>query len=101
MRVWGVVRQLLAITLCALLAASAYSSEKTLPTIQPYAQGNEGAYPKTRVWGSNEKILLHFRATLLLSEKQHWGWAKCSCEIVVGSGVTYDYDAFGNLIHST
>jgi len=56
---------------------------------------------KTRVWGSNEKILLHFRAVLLVSEKQHWGWAICSCGIVVGSVVTYDYDAFGNLIHST
>jgi RHS repeat-associated protein len=56
---------------------------------------------KTRVWGSNEEILLHFRATLLLSEKQHWGYEKCSWKNVVGSGVTYDYDAFGNLIHST
>jgi RHS repeat-associated protein len=56
---------------------------------------------KTRVWGSNEKILLHFRATLLVSEKQHKGCEKCSWKTVVGSGVTYDYDAFGNLIHST
>jgi RHS repeat-associated protein len=56
---------------------------------------------KTRVWGSNEKILLHFRAVGRLSEKQRWGWAKCSEKIVVGSGVTYDYDAFGNLLHST
>jgi RHS repeat-associated protein len=56
---------------------------------------------KTRVWGSNEEILLHFRATLLLSEKQHWGYEKCRWKTVVGSVVTYDYDAFGNLIHST
>jgi hypothetical protein len=38
---------------------------------------------------------------LLLSEKQHRGSAKCSCKIVVGSLVTYDYDAYGNLIHAT
>jgi RHS repeat-associated protein len=56
---------------------------------------------KTRVWGSSEKILLHFRAVLRLSEKQHWGSEMCSCRIVVGSAVTYDYDAFGNLIHQT
>jgi RHS repeat-associated protein len=62
---------------------------------------NGGVYPKTRVWGSNEKILLHLRAVLLVSEKQHRGSPKCSCKMVVGSGVTYDYDAFGNLIHST
>jgi RHS repeat-associated protein len=29
------------------------------------------------------------------------GSAKCSCKNVVGSLVTYDYDAYGNLIHST
>jgi RHS repeat-associated protein len=56
---------------------------------------------KTRVWSSNEKILLHFRAVLLVSEKQHWGYEKCRWKNVVGSVVTYDYDAFGNLVHST
>jgi RHS repeat-associated protein len=56
---------------------------------------------KTRVWGSNEKILLHFSAVLLLSEKQHWGCEERSEKVAVGSGVTYDYDAFGNLIHQT
>jgi RHS repeat-associated protein len=56
---------------------------------------------KTRVWGSDEKILLHFRAVGQLSEKQHWGCEEASAKNAVGSGVTYDYDAFGNLIHST
>ena len=36
-----------------------------------------------------------------LSEKQHKGCAKCSQKNEVGSVVTYDYDAFGNLIHQT
>ena len=56
---------------------------------------------KTRVWGSDEKILLHFRAVRLLSEKQHRGCEERSEKVAIGSGVTYDYDAFGNLIHST
>ena len=38
---------------------------------------------------------------LLVSEKQHWGCEECSQKTVVGSVVTYDYDAYGNLIHST
>jgi RHS repeat-associated protein len=56
---------------------------------------------KTRVWGPNEKILLHFRATQPLSEKQHKGCGKCSGKTVARSVVTYDYDAFGVLIHQT
>jgi len=97
----GMEFDLLAVMLCALLVAPAYSYEKALPTIQTHDQTNGGVYPKTRVWGSNEKILLHFRAVRQLSEKQHWSWVICSEKIVVGSAVTYDYDAFGNLIHST
>ena len=92
-----VLRQVLLATLCVLLAVPAYSFDK----IESHNQAIGGVYPKTRVWGSNEKILLHFRAVGQLSEKQHWGWAICSSGIVVGSGDTYDYDAFGNLIHST
>ncbi len=103
MRAWGVLRQLLTATLCALLVAPAYPSESTLPrsSSTPSPAYDAETLSKTRVWGSNEKILLHFRATLVLSEKQHWGYAKCSWKNVVGSVVTYDYDAFGNLIHST
>ena len=103
MRAWRVFRQLLAATLCAVLVAPAYPSESTLPRTSSTASHTYDAetLPETRVWGSNEKILLHFRATLLLSEKQHWGYEKCRWENVVGSVVTYDYDAFGNLIHST
>jgi RHS repeat-associated protein len=98
-----VLRQLLAATLCAVLVAPAYPSESTLPRTSstPSHIYDAATLSKTRVWGSSEKILLHFRAVLLLSEKQHWGSAKCSCKNVVGSLVTYDYDAFGNLIHST
>jgi RHS repeat-associated protein len=103
MRAWSVVRQLLAATLCAVFVAPAYPSENTLPrsSSTPSHTCDAETLSKTRVWGSNEKILLHFSATLLLSEKQHWGCEECSWENVVGSVVTYDYDAFGNLIHST
>src|SRR6266480_187189 len=103
MRASGMFRQLLSATLCAVLGAPAYPSESTLPRTISTASHTYDAetLSKTRVWGSNEKILLHIRATLLVSEKQHWGYEKCRWENVVGSGVTYDYDAFGNLIHST
>jgi RHS repeat-associated protein len=97
MRAWDVLRQVLSAVLCVLLAVPAYSSEK----IESHHLGNGGVYPKSRVWGSNEKTLLHFRATLLPSEKQHRGYEKCRWKNVVGSVVTYDYDAFGNLINST
>lgn len=101
MQTWGVLRQVLSATLCVLLALPAFALEKTPAAIQPQDQASGGVYPKTRVWGSDEKILLHFRVVEQLSEKQHWDCEKCSEEIVVGSGVTYDYDAFGILIHST
>ncbi len=103
MRALGVLRQLLAATLCALLVAPAYPSASALPrsSSTPSHTYDAETLPETRVWGSNEKTLLHFRATLRLSEKQHWGYAKCRWKNVAGSVVTYDYDAFGNLIHST
>ena len=101
MRAWSVLRQLLAATLCAVLALPACSSIAPLSSSTPSHIYDAATLSKTRVWGSNEKILLHFRAVLLVSEKQHWGSAKCSCKNVLGSLVTYDYDAFGNLIHST
>lgn len=97
MRAWAFVRQLLAMMLCALLASPAYSSEK----IESRDQASGGVYPKTRVWGSNEKILLHARAVGQLRIKLCWGYENCSPKKALGSGVTYDYDAFGNLIHST
>ncbi len=103
MRALGVLRQLLAATLCALLVAPAYPSASALPrsSSTPSHTYDAETLPETRVWGSIEKTLLHFRATLRLSEKQHWGYAKCRWKNVAGSVVTYDYDAFGNLIHST
>lgn len=57
MRAWGVLRQLLAVMLCALLVVPAYSYEK----IESHNQASGGVYPKTRVWGSREKILYHIR----------------------------------------
>jgi len=96
-----VLRQLLAATLCAVLALPACSNAAPLSNSTPNHIYDAATLSKTRVWGSNEKILLHFRATLPLSEKQHWSSAKCSCESAVGSVVTYDYDAFGNLLHQT
>src|SRR5215469_13430561 len=103
MRAWSVLRQLLAATLCAVLVTPAYPSESTLPqsSSTPSHAYDAETLSKTRVWGSSEKMLLHFRAVLPVSEKQQWGSAKCSWKIVLASGVTYDYDAFGNLIHST
>jgi RHS repeat-associated protein len=56
---------------------------------------------KTRVWGSSEKILLHFRVAQRLSGKRCWGCEERNEKVAVGSGVTYDYDAFGVLIHQT
>ena len=100
MRAWSVLRQLLAATLCAVLALPACSSAASLSSSTPSHIYYAETLSETRVWGSNEKILLHFRAVLLLSEKQHWGYEKCRWENMVGSVVTYDYDAFGNLTHS-
>ncbi|PYX50242.1 MAG: hypothetical protein DMG76_35280 [Acidobacteria bacterium] len=101
MRAWSVLRQLLAATLCAVLALPACSNTAPLSSSTPSHIYDAETLSKTRVWGSNQKNLLHIRATLLVSEKQHWGYEQCRWENVVGSGVTYDYDAFGNLIHST
>src|ERR1700676_2339060 len=103
MRAWSVLRQLLAATLCAVLVAPAYPSEGTLSrsSSTPIHTYDAATLSKTRVWGSNEKIVLHIRAVLLLSEKQHRGCAERSEKVAVGSGVTYDYDAFGNLLHQT
>jgi RHS repeat-associated protein len=101
MRAWSVLRQLLAATLCAVLALPACSSAGPLSSSTPSHIYDAATLSETRVWGSNEKILLHIRATLLLSEKQHRGCEKCRWKNVVRSVVTYDYDAFGNLIHQT
>src|SRR6266513_576229 len=101
MRAWSVLRQLLAATLCAVLALPACSSAAPLSSSTASHIYDAETLSKTRVWGSNQKNLLHIRATLLVSEKQHWGYEQCRWENVVGSGVTYDYDAFGNLLHST
>src|SRR5439155_23801268 len=91
MRAWSVLRQLLAATLCAVLALPACSSAAPLSSSTPSHIYDAETLSETRVWGSNEKILLHIRATLLVSEKQHWGYEKCRWENVVGSGVTYDF----------
>ena len=93
------LRQLLAATLCAVLALSACSSAAPLSSSTPSHIYDAETLSKTRVWGSNQKNLLHVRAVLLVSEKQHWGYEKCRWENVVGSVVTYD--AFGKLLHQT
>jgi hypothetical protein len=100
MQEWSVLRQLLAATLCVVLVVPAYPSESTLSlsSSTPSHIYDAQTLPETRVWGLNGKILLHFRAVLLVSEKQHWGCEECSQKTVVGSVVTRDYDAFGNLI---
>ena|SRR3974390_349357 len=67
MQAWGMLRQLLAVMLCALLVVPAYSYEKTPTTIQN----------KHRERNGYSEIFV----------------------CVVGSTDTYDYDAFGNLIH--
>jgi len=100
MRAWSVLRQLLSAILCALVALPA-SSAASLSTSTANHTYDVETLSKTRVWGSDEKILLHFRAVRLLSEKQHRGCEERSEKVAIGSGVTYDYDAFGNLIHST
>jgi hypothetical protein len=101
MRSWTALRQLLAATLCAALVLPDCLNAASLISSTPSHPYDAETLPETRVWGSSEKILLHFRAVLLVSEKQHWGYEKCRWENVVGSVVTYDYDAFGNLLHST
>jgi RHS repeat-associated protein len=58
-------------------------------------------YPKTRVWGSKPENVHCSSATSPLKIELHWGCEESSEKTAVGSGVTYDYDAFGNLIHST
>jgi|SRR5579872_572165 len=71
MQVSVVLRQLLAVVLCALLAVPAQSLGKTPPLqIQPCDLTSGARYPESR---------------------------PCAVEV----GVTYDYDAFGNLIHSS
>ena len=111
MRAWSVLRQFLAAALCAVLAFPAFS------TVPPSGSTPSNAYDthsvsrvnfrvaetlsRTRIWSSSKKILLHFRVVWQLSGEQHWSYAECSAKNAVGSVVTYDYDAFGNLIHST
>jgi RHS repeat-associated protein len=51
-----------------------------------------GVYPKTRVWGSSEKMLHCFSATAPLSENGRRGWQNSSGKTAVGSAL----DANGN-----
>jgi RHS repeat-associated protein len=100
MRAWGVLRQLLSATLCVLVALPA-SSATSLSSSTPSHTYDAETLSKTRVWGSREEILHCFRAVRQLSGKRCWGCAERSERVAAGSVVTYDYDAFGNLIHST
>jgi RHS repeat-associated protein len=56
------------------------------------------ALPKTRVWGSNQKSLHHFSATMPLRIELRWGCQESSREKASGSGVTFKYDPFGRRI---
>ncbi len=51
-----------------------------------------GVYPKTRVWGSSEKILHCFSATVPLSGNSRWGWKNSSGKTAAGSAL----DSNGN-----
>src|SRR5205814_7316652 len=81
MRAWVVLRQLLAATICAVLALPACSNAAPLSSSTPSHIYDTETLSKTRVWGSNEK-------NLLVSEKQHWGYEKCRWENV-GGGSSY------------
>jgi hypothetical protein len=61
----------------------------------------DGVYPKTRVWGSNEKNLPCFSATAPLSIELHWGCEESSEKTAVGSGVSFKYDPFGRRIYKS
>ena len=111
MHAWNLLRQLLAAALCAVLALPAFStvplSSSTLnhaydtPSVSRVNLRDGEALSRTPVSGSNEQILLHFRAVRQLSGELQWSYAKHTGKKAVRSVVTYDYDAFGNLLHST
>jgi RHS repeat-associated protein len=50
----------------------------------------DGVYPKTRVWGSNEKTLHCFSATAPVNVELRWGCEKCSAETALGSALDND-----------
>ncbi len=94
------LRQFLAAALCAGLALPA-SATVPLSSSTP----SHAYYPEvlsiTRARSSSEKILRHFEGVRQLSGEKHWSYGEHSRKNVAGSVVTYDYDAFGNLIHSS
>ncbi len=57
-----------------------------------------GVYPKTRVWGSDEKNLHCFSTTAPLKIELRWGCEESSEKTAVGSGVSFKYDPFGRRI---
>src|SRR5271165_509477 len=62
---------------------------------------DSGVYPKTRVWGSDEKILHCFSATAPLRIELRWGCEESSQKTAVGSGVSFKYDPFGRRIYKS
>jgi RHS repeat-associated protein len=58
-----------------------------------------GVYPKTRVWGSNEKMLHNYSATARLRIELRWGCEESSEKTAVGSGDSLKYDPFGRRIY--
>ncbi len=101
MRARGLLNQLLAVILAALVAAPAYCFEPAPAVFKTHNRAQLQTYPKTRIRGSREIILLHFRAVRELNADACQGCEKSCWKIVSASLVTYDYDAFGNLLHIT
>jgi RHS repeat-associated protein len=60
-----------------------------------------GVYPKTRVWGSNEKMLHNFSATAPLKVELRWGCESSSEKTAAGSGVSFKYDPFGRRVYKS
>src|SRR5271165_2552902 len=62
---------------------------------------DSGVYPKTRVWGSDEKNVPCFSATAPLRIELRWGCEESSEKTAVGSGDSFKYDPFGRRIYKS
>src|SRR5690349_18822744 len=85
MRLWGVFRQFLSAVLCAVFALPVFSTSEISTLSSP-----------KQTHGS-----VSISAVPELTQRQHWSCAKYYGKNLIRSAVTYDYDAFGNLLHST
>jgi YD repeat-containing protein len=69
-------------------APMVWTNECVLPLAASVA--DLGVYPKTRVWGSSEKILHCFSATAQLSQNSRTGCGNSSGKTAVGSALDYN-----------